>query len=225
MRSNELRSRPQVRKAMSDETHDQNQGLETPDTAPSRGRVIALAILTYAVVACVGYVFIYQLGAAVNLDALIGGEEPIAVLPEESVFDRAIYLAPAENRLLTLDQIRFANLEVVTDQVELATALGVYPNTEIIFVDPRKIDSAEITWLREPYRAGKTLIALNTPHSQFSAALGLTSTLADLDPDVVRDHLLSISLHRLEGERAVERAETYDQFDQMLTVVHDMVRR
>ena len=59
---------------MSDETHDQNQGLETPDTAPSRGRVVGLALIMYALVACIGYIFIYQLGAAVDLT----GGEPAA---------------------------------------------------------------------------------------------------------------------------------------------------
>ena len=209
---------------MTDERHDQNKGLETPDTAPSRGRVFGLAIIMYALVACIGYIFIYQLGAAVEL----GGGESFESTPFNSVegrsFERAIYLAPPENRLLIPEQIEFANLEVVTNQIELATALGNFPEIQIVFIDPEKVSADEITFLRQFYEGGKTLIALNTPHSTFSQALGVEPAVQDLEPEEVRRSLLTISLHRLGGDEPQELAASFNQFAQMLTITHGLAR-
>lgn len=208
---------------MSDETHDQNQGLETPDTAPSRGRVIGLAIIMYALVACLGYVFIVQMGSAVNLDGIgdTAGDDEIA---NASPYPRAVYLAPQTGRLLIDEQIAYANLEVVTDTVSLATTLGNYPEIQVVFVDPRAISPEGLPWLQQPYQTGKTLVAFNTSHSAFSQAVGLPAEFPDLPADEVDRRLLAISLHRLDPDTAgpIELAATYDQFDQLLTIVHNI---
>ncbi len=210
---------------MSEESHEQNQGLETPDTAPSPRRVIGLALITYALVACAGYIFIYQLGASVNLGALLEGEPAAESRLTPGEFARAIYLAPVESPLLIPDQIRFANLQVATDRVGLATALGNEPDIRLILIDPRMVDSAETVWLRQQVGGGKTLVALNTSHAAFGAALGLTPMLPDVDPDAARSSLLTISLYRQDDGETRELAAPFDQFEVMLAQVHDLAVR
>ena len=171
---------------MQDETHNQNQGLDTPDTAPSRTRVIGIAILAYALVACMVFFFLYQPGESMEQSAIKQDQTPTP-LANSGAFPKGLYYAPANGRLLIPEQIAFANLEPANDIVSSATALGTYPEINVIFVDPRQLANGDAAWLRQQYDQGKVIVGLNIPHQTFGAWLDLSVMAADLDTETTRN--------------------------------------
>ncbi len=205
-----------------DDKHDQNQGLETPDTAPSRGRVIGIAILTYAFIACTLYFFLYQPSEGIE-EAAIQQELTATPLPKSDAYNKAIYYTSETNRLLIPEQIAFANLETAADTVALASTLGTYPEIELIFIDPRQVPDADTSWVRQQYDAGKIIVGLNIPHSELGDWLGVTTTQLDLTEDEARANVVWISAYYLaEDGTAKELVAPYSQFNTMLSTVHNL---
>ena len=205
---------------MSDEKHDQNQGLETPDTAPSRMRVIAYAIMGYVLVACIGGFFLYGIDVSDNSSA-----EPVAPAVSNqgtSSFPPSGYFSNTTNRNLIPQQISLGNLHLATNPTELASVLGTFPETQIIFIDPSTLDNEEyVDLLKSQFESGKMIVGLRTPHALLSEKLGFTPQLPELTLSETASSVIWISAWYLDEDgQPAEIAQSWDQFPSMLTNLH-----
>lgn len=200
---------------MSNETHDQNKGLETPDTAPSRGRVILLAVIIYALAACAGYFFIFQVGDAVNLDILT---EPTPTLSFNADVDPVAYIVPAANPLFTRQQIALANMQTAETTVELATILGTYPEIEVIYIDPAVAYEFDADYLRDQLDLGRTIVGVKVEHDAFVTHLGLDPTVNNLSEDLKPQVLLWVSIIYEETDTTGQSVRGFDDFQSMLSM-------
>lgn len=196
--------------------HDQNQGLETPDTAPSRSRVISLAVLMYAIVACAGYFFIVQIGNSVN-----NPPEPVVETPPvafESVENPSAYVVSEAAPLFTPAQIRLGNLKTAGSVVELATVLGTFPEIKVIYLDPAAAYTFDPDFIQQQLAAGKTVVGVKVDHDRFVEALGLEPAVNNLSEERKRAALLWVSLLHQEDGEVIQSAQTFDQFTVLLSV-------
>ena len=205
---------------MSDEKHDQNQGLETPDTAPSRIRVIAYALMGYILVACIGGFFFY--GIDVSDDT---GNQPVAPSgPSQSTssYPPSGYFSDATSRNLIPEQISLGNLHVATNPTELATVLGTFPETRIIFIDSSTLDNDEyVELLKSQLASGKMIVGLRTSHALLSQKLGFTPQLPELTLAETASSVIWISAWYLDEDgQPAEIAQSWDQYPSMLTNLH-----
>lgn len=206
---------------MSDEKHDQNQGLETPDTAPSRIRVIAYALMGYLLVACIGGFFFYGIDVSDNS----GGNQssvPIGSNQSTGSFPPSGYFSNATNLNLIPEQISLGNLHLATDSTELATVLGTFPETRIIFTDQSVLEDDEhVELLRSQFESGKMIVGLRTSHALLSQKLGFTPQLPDLTLDETASSVIWISAWYLDEDgQPAELAQSWDQYPSMLTNLH-----
>ncbi|MFT5193690.1 MAG: hypothetical protein ACI85U_000695, partial [Candidatus Promineifilaceae bacterium] len=197
---------------MSHDKHDQNKGLETADTAPSRIRVIGYALLSYLLVACVVYFFLYGLGGLEST-----GEDLSAVVVDDQDtgnFPPAAYFISPTNLNLIPEQIQLGNLHSAADPVELATKLGTFPEIRIIFIDGLILENEEYTaLLSKQFEAGKMIVGLRTSHAQLSQTLGLSPQLPDLSQSKKVNSVIWVSAWYLDqnGEPA-EISQSWEQF-------------
>ncbi|MDJ0754101.1 MAG: hypothetical protein QNJ45_11320 [Ardenticatenaceae bacterium] len=205
---------------MSHETHDQNQGMQTPDTAPSRGRVLALAILMYAIVACAGYFFIYQFGNSVNEATSL---EPTPTLVPNSTYQISAYLAPSSSPLLTPQQTALANMRIATNTVEIATLLGTYPEIQIIYLDPRLIADADQAFLQRQLASGKIIVALKSDHNAFARLLGVEPAVENISDEEQSRRLLWVSVIGMRDDGVFQEVQGYDQFEALLQTMAEYV--
>lgn len=210
---------------MSNDTHDQNKGLETPDTAPSRIRVIGFALLGYLLVACVGYIFFYGFGIS---DERLAAADPnnASVNPSNrqntGSFPPSAYLINSGNINLIPEQIQLGNLHEATNRVDLSTVLGTFPRVRIIFIDESVLANEEqLVLVKEQFEAGKMIVGLRTPHSKLSQALGMTPTLLDLDQQEKASSVIWMSAWYTDanGDLA-EIAQSWEQFPTMMSSLH-----
>lgn len=205
---------------MSHETHDQNQGMQTPDTAPSRGRVLMLAILMYGIVACAGYFFIYQFGNSVNEAASL--ESTPTPVPNSTYLISA-YLAPSSSPLLTPQQIALANMRAATNTMELATLLGTYPEIQVIYLDPRLIAEADPEFLQRQLTNGKIIVALKSDHNTFASLLGVEPTVENISSEEQSRRLLWVSVIGINEDGVFQDVQAYDQFEILLQTMAEYV--
>lgn len=199
---------------MSHKPHDQNQGLETPDTAPSRGRVIALSIIMYAIVACAGYFFIVQVGNSVNSpDERVGTP---TISGSGAAHPAAAYLISPTSALLTPEQIAVANMTTASNVVELATVLGNSPEIQVIYIDPNAVGQLDVGFLRQQLANGKTIVGLKVDHDSFVEQLGFGPTIANIDPIQQSQVLIWASFIKQEGEGVTQEVGTFEQFVNLL---------
>lgn len=205
---------------MSHDTHDQNKGLETADTAPSRMRVLAYALLGYLLVACIGGFFLYGIGDT---------EQPAASSAASAIENRngasfppAAYFTDSTNLNLINEQIQLGNLHMAADRVELATVLGTFPEIRIIFLDPSILKNEDhVTLIRQQFELGKMIVGLRTPHAELSQKLELTPQSPELTQSETINSVIWISGWYLdENGSPVEIVATWDQFPTMLTTLH-----
>lgn len=209
---------------MSDEKHDQNKGLETPDTAPSIMRVIAYGIMGYLLVACIGGFFFYGIDVSDNGGSQQSDDASQVIRSAQSTggFSPSAYFSDSNSLGLISEQISLGNLHVAADQAELATVLGTFPEIRIIFIDPSVLENeAYVTLLKSHFEAGKMIVGLRTSHALLSQKLGLSPQAAELSLDEKTGAVVWISGWYLDedGEPA-EIVQAWDQYPSMLTNLH-----
>ena len=206
---------------MQDDTHDQNQGLETPDTAPSRGRVIGIAILTYALFACASYFLFYQPGESIEQAAR---QQDIAATERANVgpYNKALYYAPTNSQRLQSQQITFANLETAASPIELDNLIEQQPEIDIIFVDPSQLATGNPAWLRQKYDDGLIIVGLNISHQIFGKWLELSPTKENLAADLTNGSAIWVTIYYQDESGSYEITDSYDQLEAMLDRVHDI---
>ncbi|MEM7346920.1 MAG: hypothetical protein AAF485_21995 [Chloroflexota bacterium] len=206
---------------MSDEKHDQNKGLETPDTAPSIMRVIAYGLLGYLLVACIGGFFFY--GIDISRDSSFEDSNAQVIVGQSTgSYPPAAYLTNSASLNLIPQQIQLGNLHVASDATELATVLDTFPEAQIIFIDdPVLNDETKVSLLNQQFEDGKMIVGLRTSHARLSQALGLTPQMSDLSQAERIDSVIWISgWYRDEDGELREIVDTWDQFPTMMTTVH-----
>ena len=213
---------------MSNDTHDQNKGLETPDTAPSRFRVIAYALVGYLLVACVGYIFFYGFGISDERLAAADPNNSSVGAPagqNSSGLPPSAYLNNSSNINLISEQLQLGNMHEATDRVELLTVLGTFPSIRIIFIDESVLANDEqLELIKEQFEAGKMIVGLRTTHSKLSNALGVSPELPDLDQQAKASSVIWISAWYTDvnGELA-EISQSWEQFPTMMSALHILV--
>ena len=219
---------------MSNETHDQNLSTETPDTAPSRMRIFVLAVVTYLVVACITYIFLYGLGVdaefveAVTPTADV--QDGVTVAPPTTVsqvqppitsqFAPSIYWHGSTGPLLSPDQLAFGNLAASSQLDDLEEVVAARPYIDILFIDKSRLSEGVAPYLMDQYEAGKMIVGLQIPHSELTAALGLETDLTDLGEETTGNTPYWVSIHYQTEAGAQELVQSFDQFGSMLTLVH-----
>ena len=205
---------------MSDEKHDQNQGLETPDTAPSRIRVIAYALMGYLLVACIGGFFFYGIDVADNSSQ--PSSAPISSNQSTGSFPPSGYFSDANSLGLISEQISLGNLHVAANPTELATVLGTFPEIRIIFTDRSVLENdAHVELLKSQFESGKMIVGLRTSHALLSEKLGFTPQLPDLTLDETASSVIWISAWYLDDNgQPAEISQSWDQYPSMLTNLH-----
>ncbi|MFK7801406.1 MAG: hypothetical protein AB8G95_07235 [Anaerolineae bacterium] len=213
---------------MSNDTHDQNKGLETPDTAPSRMRVIAYALVGYLLVACVGYFFLYGIGIEDDRAGIDSSDSLLSDVngSNSGSFPPAAYLVSSGNSNLISEQIQLGNLQEATNQVELATVLGTYPRIRIIFIDDAVLaNEAQLELVKEQFDAGKMIVGLRTSHAKLSQALGLPNQLPDLEQAEKATAVIWISAwYTDENGDPAEISQSWDQFPTMMSSLHILAK-
>ncbi len=214
---------------MSNDTHDQNKGLETLDTAPSRMRVIAYALLGYLLVACVGYFFLYGIDVSDETNAAIEGADVVATSAfgeNTGSFPPAAYLINAENVNLIPAQIQLGNIHSASDREGLATVLGTFPRVRIIFIDESVLSNEDqVILIQEQFEAGKMIVAFRTTHEKLSQALGLSSELPDLAQDEKANSVIWVSGWYTDDDgNPAEISQGWEQFPTMMTTPHILAR-
>lgn len=207
------------------DTHDQNEGLDTPDTRPSIMRVIAYAILAYLLVACVTYGFLYGFDVSEQTEQA----QQQAILQEQQVlnaFSPAAYFTDAFNPELTPEQVNQGNLRVVESPAELGSLLGTNTEIEMILVDEAVLrDEANLPILRQQVGLGKMVIGLRVPQSTLSEQLERSATAADLERDEVLNAAVWVSGWYTDGEgNSAELSSAYPQFLGMMADLHQRLR-
>ncbi len=166
---------------------------DNEDTNPSRIRVIGMAIIGYALVACIAWFFLFELGSLGEqlLGTAVPENQPASNII--SSFPTAVYLAPPDDIILTPDQRGYANMQLAQNTTELATMLGNNPNITLIYLHPAMLDEVDANFLKLQYRNGKLIAAFNTPLSVLTAKLDLTTSQDDLPFETFATAVLSVS--------------------------------
>ena len=200
----------------------QNDELErdTDDTNPSRIRVIGMAVIGYALVACAAWFFLFELGSNVSDQVLTPPASSNLVANVASPFPTAVYLAPPDDTLLTPEQRGYANMLVANDTAALATIMGNNPEIALIYLHPGMVESADANFLRQQYRNGKLIAALNTPLSVLAEKLEIVSTQADLPFEEFATAVISVSAVKNQPSGTpLAFTNAYGQFEQVPLVL------
>ncbi len=200
-------------------SHEQEPERDNNDTNPSWVRVLGMAVIGYVLVACVAWFFLFELGSMGEqlLNNLPGDAPAVNVV---SPFPTAVYLAPADDVILTPAQRGYANLLVARDTTELATILGSHPEINLIYLHPGLIATADTAFLQQQYRNGKLIAALNTPLSVLAEKLGLTPNQPDIPLETFVTAVISLSaIKSLPSGGALQFTNTYGQFEQVPLVL------
>ena len=200
----------------------QNDELErdNQDTNPSRIRVIGLAVIGYVLVACAAWFFLFELGSNVSNQVLTPPASGNVVANVASPFPTAVYLAPPDDAILTAEQRGYANMLIASNTTELATILGNNPEINLIYLHPAMLESADANFLKQQYRNGKLIAALNTPLSVLVAKLDVVSTQADLPFEEFATAVISVSAVKNQSSGTpLAFTNTYGQFEQVPLVL------
>lgn len=212
---------------MSKDTHDQNQGLDTPDTTPSVFRIIMYAILGYAVVACATYTFLYGFDISDRAEQV----EQSALLSQQqlvNVFPPSAYFTDPFNPDLLPEQVQQANLRQVESPAELGDLLGTNPEITIILVDEAIFrDESNVAILQHQLSVGKMIVGLRTPLSELGDKLGRSTSASDLERGQVVNAQIWVSMLREfetnDQDFSLDLTEAYQQIPQMMTRIHELV--
>ena len=201
------------------DTHDQNQGLETQDTAPSRFRVLMFALVGYLVVACVGYIFFFGFS-----DENAAAVTPVPGNQINSSFPPSAYIIEEFSENLIQEQIDLANIQGARDLVEFASILGTYPEINVIFVDSNVLDNPDIVnALNQQFEQGKVIVGLRTSHARMSEALDQNPMLEEIELyDRANSNIWISAWYLDEAGNPAEIVATYNQFLDMLTDMHEL---
>lgn len=206
---------------MSHENEEQDER-DSEDTNSSRIRVIGMAVIGYAIVACAAWFFLFELGSIGDqmLDPAAAITDNQAAANVTSTFPPAAYLAPLGDSLLTAEQRGYANMRVAHDTAALATILGNNPEITLIYLHPAAVENVDSAFLRQQYRNGKLIAALNTPLSQLTAVLDITPTQADLPFEEFATAVISVSAVKTQTSGTpLEFTNAYGQFEQVPLVL------
>lgn len=193
---------------------------DNEDTNPSRIRVIGMAVIGYALVACIAWFFLFELGSLG--EQLLGTAVPDnqAASSIISSFPTAVYLAPPDDTILTPDQRGYANMQLVQNTTELATMLGNNPTINLIYLHPAMLEEVDASFLKRQYRNGKLIAALNTPLSVLTAKLELTTTQDDLPFETFATAVISVSAVKNQPSgNPLLFTNTFGQFEQVPLVL------
>lgn len=199
------------------DTHDQNQVLETQDTAPSRFRILMFALVGYLVVACVGWIFFY--GFSDDSQAAV---TPIPDSPINPAFPPSAYIIKEFSENLIQEQVDLANIQGARTLVEFAAILGTYPELKVVFVDANVLNDPEVAdVLKQQFERGKVIVGLRTDHAVLADVLGQTPTLPEVEQFERSNSNIWISAWYLDADgNPAEIVKHYEQFSNMLNEVH-----
>lgn len=208
---------------MSHEKHDQNQGLDTPDTTPSFFRIIMYALIGYGLVSCVTYGFLYGFDLSDRAEEI----EQNQIINEQvfmNSFPPAAYLSDPFKPELSQDQVQQSNLTVVEDPAGLGTLLGIETTIGIVFVDETLLqDEANLAILRQQLALGRMIVGLRIPHSEMAQLLQQSATAADLERDEVVNAAIWISGWYTDDDgNLAELSKAYGDFSAMLAETHQL---
>lgn len=202
-------------------THDTDEH-ENEDTNPSRIRIIGMAVVGYALVACIGWFFLFELGSLGEQMLGTAVPENQAIISDNalSIFPTAVYLAPRDDIILTADQRGYANMLVAHDTAELATILGNNPNINLIYLHPAMLAESDANFLKLQYRNGKLIAALNTPLSVLTEKLDLPAMQDDLPFETFATAVISVSAVKNQPSGTpLTFTNAYNQFEQLPLVL------
>lgn len=211
---------------MSDESHDQLKSSETPDTAPSRMRILVLGLVAYLLVACMTYIFYFGLSPDIG-ELLVSETGEISQAPNqgsqvERLFPASAYLRSESSSDLIDPQLGIANLVSANDSIELATLLGTNPAINVIFIDSKMLEEADGQFLQSRYKNGDVLVGLRIDHSRLSSFLGVEPTIDDLTNDAKLNSAIWVSIHHAGDEPDSQIAAAYTQFPTLISDVHNL---
>ena len=220
---------------MSNETHDQNKSVDTPDTAPSRMRVLVLAVIAYLLVACLVWIFFYSVDvefAEPVTPPLVGSAPTVTPSPEATAVPEVVLTAPTGSYwsdpqpLLQNEQIAAGSLVQGIGLEEIEGLFAEYGTVEVLFIDPlvlTEMGEDEASFLRDRYAAGVMLVGLQSPHSQLTDALQLDSNREDIDLSVIENGQIVASIHYTSASGPQELVQIFDDFEGLLALV-DVLR-
>ncbi len=208
---------------MSHEKHDQNQGLDTPDTTPSFFRIIMYGLIGYGLVSCVTYGFLYGFDLSDRAEEI----EQNQIISEQlliNAFPPAAYLSDPFKPELSQDQVQQSNLTVVEDPAGLGTLLGTNTTISLVLVDETLLqDEANLAILRQQLALGRMIVGLRIPHSEMAELLQQTTTAADLERNEVVDAAVWISgWYTDDAGNLVDISKAYGEFSAMLAETHQL---
>lgn len=208
---------------MSHDTHDQNQGLDTPDTTPSIFRIIMYALIGYGLVSCVTWMFLYGFDVSDRAEQI----DQQAVLNEQALvnaFPPAVYFSDPFSPEVGQEQVQQLNLRSVESPAGLGTVLGNNTLIDLILVDESIFrDESNLIILEQQLKLGKTVVGLRIPHSEMSQLLSQTPSTPDLERDEVVDAAIWVSVWYTDEEGNIQDfSKAYPQFNLMLVDVHPL---
>lgn len=220
---------------MSNETHDQNQSVDTPDTAPSRMRVLVLAIIAYLLVACLVWIFFYSVDvefAEPVTPPVVGAAPTVTSIPEATSRSESALITPvgaywaAPQPLLVNEQITAGGLVQGNTLEEIEALFGENATAEVLFIDPlvmAELGEEAQRFLQDRYTAGTMLVGLQSPHSQLTNALQLEPNREDIDLSTIRDDQIVASIHYTSASGPQELVQIFDEFNGLLALI-DVLR-
>lgn len=188
------------------------------DDGVSRGRVLGIAIIAYLLVACTAYFFLFQIVPDFSEEAT-KADVPAVV----AQFSPSAYAAPEVDVLVSAEQRTVANLRVGADTAALTTILAENPTITTIYVHPALVDELESHWLQEQYRAGKLMVAINTPLSRWAAVLDTVPQQPDLPFETFSTSPITVAILRYRADAPpLALTAAYTQFNQVPVLVQGL---
>ena len=188
------------------------------DDTPSRGRVIGIAIIAYALVACIAYFFLFEL--VPDFDQLEEQSNTVGVVAQ---FGPAAYAVPEVDLIISAEQRTIANLRLGRDTAALTTILLENPTITTIYVHPAMVQELDPRWLQEQYKAGKLMVAINTPLSVWAEVLDTDPQQPDMPFETFSTSPITVAILRYRADAPpLALTAAYNQFSQVPAFVQGL---